>query len=702
MLNINTSLTLLTILIFNFFFSRQIDAASQPTTFETHFQDIPVSYKGRFRPMEAYARLWLYDLYHRETIKKSQLLEFKSTNGSALEFLWKLNFFGSKPLLNSPLFWVHLASLKQHLDLNLNQDRFSYNDLYQALFANPSTGVEVARRLIPYYFFKSYFEASNKGKNSKIELTQLSPGLWILLKDNTLSILSRPNVSPWKFLQPLDVLLNQENLSNYNFNRDKQIVEDIQTLMLNLNQFAMITGSQTDSDRALVNSFNSLRDEGLSYSEIDLRLEAMHPLQTRLMQASTLIKALPGKFHPGEWYPLESLHVKVYNPRNGQLELVGNFTLYPDDIFKEIRSSYFALENAFANGSTKDIETLSALLAEKLKAGYSHIAGKPYIETAGKALHYPSESQLHAESMYMRLPFIEICIALYSIAIIALLFSAFYNRSSLYAASIALFLCAFLLHTFVLALRVYIMGRPPVSNMFETVIYVPWIAALLSLLLQLKSRNVYLLLASSLVSVALLVLLQISHLNANLENVQAVLDSQYWLIIHVLMVVGSYGVFLFSGMLGHFYLGGLAWKKKETGELKLIAKVILHSMYLGLLLLIPGTVLGGVWAAESWGRFWDWDPKESWAFISICVYLIWVHAYRFNRIGNLGLAIGSITGLLAISFTWYGVNYILGTGFHSYGFGSGGETYYYLYIIAELVFLTCMLLAIRKVPQEAG
>ncbi len=113
--------------------------------------------------------------------------------------------------------------------------------------------------------------------------------------------------------------------------------------------------------------------------------------------------------------------------------------------------------------------------------------------------------------------------------------------------------------------------------------------------------------------------------------------------------------------------------KPETSALPQLSKSILHTMYIGTAMLIAGTILGGVWAAESWGRFWDWDPKESWAFISSCCYLIFIHAYTFRYIHQIGLAIGAVIGLWAISFTWYGVNYILGTGLHSYGFGSGAK-----------------------------
>ena len=122
------------------------------------------------------------------------------------------------------------------------------------------------------------------------------------------------------------------------------------------------------------------------------------------------------------------------------------------------------------------------------------------------------------------------------------------------------------------------------------------------------------------------------------------------------------------------------------------------TLYIGTALLIVGTILGGVWAAQSWGRFWDWDPKESWAFISALMYLAFLHAYKFRKIKERGLAIGSILGLMTISFTWYGVNYILGTGLHSYGFGGGGEWLYYSYLLGEGLFI-CTLLVLTTLAK---
>ncbi len=288
---------------------------------------------------------------------------------------------------------------------------------------------------------------------------------------------------------------------------------------------------------------------------------------------------------------------------------------------------------------------------------YQKLEGKPYQKAHGKTLTYPTKRQLQAELFLHAFPVKWILIAGYLLSLLL--------RRAIYI--------PFALHTAILALNCYILQRPPVSNMAETILYVPWIAVLVSLFF--KKEQVGALTAA--------LLLSFLPTQMRFQNVQAVLDSQYWLIVHVLMVVGSYGIFFFSGILGHIYL------IKPT---PLLERTLLRALYIGTALLIGGTLLGGVWAAQSWGRFWDWDPKEAWAFISSGLYLIWIHAYKFKKIGGRGLAMGAIIGLLSITFTWYGVNYILSAGLHSYGFGSGGELYYFLFLAAEGLFISLFLL----------
>lgn len=391
----------------------------------------------------------------------------------------------------------------------------------------------------------------------------------------------------------------------------------------------------------------------LHENRIDTDLDL--PLRMRLNQAGDILKMLPGKYQKGEWYSLKALSLDV-----------GNFTVYSDEIFKEIQSAY----------RQKDRTRLIKALSD----AYQTIAGKPYLEAHEKSLFYPSQWRLTAEAYYYKIPLLEIAIALYGLGLICFLFKKTYAA---WSATLA----AYAMHTGILALRCFILERPPVSNMFETVLYVPWIAMTSGLILYYVFSHIYAVASAVALSLILLILIVLTGINQGLDNVQAVLDSQYWLIVHVLMVVGSYGLFALSGFLGHVYLIGFKFAGHESKSLSIVAKVIKQSLFVGLALLIAGTLLGGVWAAQSWGRFWDWDPKESWAFISCCVYLAILHTYMFHKIAHFGLAIGSIIGLMAISFTWYGVNYVLGTGMHSYGFGSGGEIYYHFFLVIESAFI---------------
>ncbi|MBA3237568.1 MAG: cytochrome c biogenesis protein CcsA [Parachlamydiaceae bacterium] len=447
----------------------------------------------------------------------------------------------------------------------------------------------------------------------------------------------------------------------------------------------------TQSEEALARSFNQLMNSELTSKETALQLEQQHPLLTRLADSGILFKVLPGKFKPGEWYSLLALHATTYNPKTEKLELVKNFTLYPDSLFQSIRTTYFQLEIAFDADNATEVFTLKKQLAHLLLEGYKLLANRPYQEALGKKLTYPSMLQLYAETLYASYPLTLICIAGYGLTLAFFILALLLNRPLFTSAAFFLLVATFCLHTFILILRCYILERPPVSNMLETMLYVPWVTVLISILLSLIFSTPFLLIASSSAALTLLILLQLNFHTSSFENVQAVLDSRYWLFTHVLMVVGSYGLFLLGSLLGHLYLAGLAYYRQEIPTLTLIANALLQVLYLGVALLVAGTLLGGVWAAQSWGRFWDWDPKESWAFISICIYLLWIHAYRFGKITHLGLSIGSILGFLAISFTWYGVNYILGTGLHSYGFGNGGSSFYYGFIFTELLFLAAVL-----------
>jgi len=177
---------------------------------------------------------------------------------------------------------------------------------------------------------------------------------------------------------------------------------------------------------------------------------------------------------------------------------------------------------------------------------------------------------------------------------------------------------------------------------------------------------------------------------------QPVLRDNFWLTIHVLTIVSSYaagalawGLGILS--LGHYLLGsyttGTAGRTRPPEACNELAGYIYKAMQVAVILLAAGTILGGLWADVSWGRFWGWDPKEVWALVSLLAYLVVLHGRYAGWIGNFGLAAGAVLGAAVIGMSWYGVNFLLGAGLHSYGFGKGGQTEFFIFLIANFLLL---------------
>lgn len=651
-------------------------ASEQPILSATSLQNVPVSHQGRLREFSAYADLWLYNIYHSTHIRKSDRLLFSVA--SSQELLWKIQFQGHAFLDSAPLFWLKNSSLKELAELSLKPNRFSYRELHQAV-QHPS----FLAKMIALEFSKQFYGVSNRSRSKKMELKNIYAGLWVAERDGFLEILEAPPKGPLKTLVLGSLAYKAHPLSAL----EESLLADMHSVLSSLRSYESLQGSYPPTEEAFAMAVKGWTNQGLAPKEIARLAEDRFPLRERLNQAGTILKMLPSKRNKGEWYALNALNVQIFNPHTQSLEPAPNFSAYSDALFRQLRATYFSLQHAILAKEAGSAQVLTHTLGELLREGYAPLAGTPFQQVEGKALYYPTVGQLKAEAFYYKYPLVEVSLLFYGAALCGFLLALRLCSHRVEMGSGVLLAAAFLCHSLVIALRCYILNRPPVSNMFETVIYVPWIAVLLSLVLRPFLKTPLLFVGSSTVALCLLVVLKLSNVNSSMENVQAVLDSQYWLIIHVMMIVGSYGVFALSGVLAHAYIVGFFVAKKDSPWLKYAGSCILQTLYIGILLLIPGTILGGVWAAQSWGRFWDWDPKESWAFISSCVYLVVVHAYRFGFVGYFGLAVGAITGLMSISFTWYGVNYLLGTGLHSYGFGSGDNWPYYTYLAMECLFL---------------
>ena len=245
---------------------------------------------------------------------------------------------------------------------------------------------------------------------------------------------------------------------------------------------------------------------------------------------------------------------------------------------------------------------------------------------------------------------------------------------------------AFIIHTYGIILRCYIMSRPPVSNMFETMLWVPWSALVIAAIFAwIKKTHLPIILGVVCSFLCLFLADTSSILDGRMEPLEAVLRSNFWLSTHVLVITISYSAFFLAFILADVLLFQFLLGKSKAKQF--YYWLLNRLLQIGILLLALGTILGAIWADYSWGRFWGWDPKEVWALVSLLSYLALVHARLRGWILRFGLVVGSICCFFFIIMAWYGVNFVLGAGLHSYGFGQGGLSYVLSFVILHLFFI---------------
>jgi len=230
----------------------------------------------------------------------------------------------------------------------------------------------------------------------------------------------------------------------------------------------------------------------------------------------------------------------------------------------------------------------------------------------------------------------------------------------------------FVVHTIALGVRMYLSGRPPVTNLYSSAIFIGWGSVLLGLVLE---RFYKLGIGNLVAAVAGFVTLQIAYsLSAEgdtMEVLQAVLDTQFWLATHVTCITLGYATTYVAGLLGLIYILRGVFTRSLTPEVassltRMSYGIICFATFFSFI----GTVLGWLWADDSWGRFWGWDPKENGALMIVLWNALWLHARWGGLARARGQAILAVFVNVVVSWSWFGVNQ-LGVGLHSYGFTSG-------------------------------
>ena len=307
----------------------------------------------------------------------------------------------------------------------------------------------------------------------------------------------------------------------------------------------------------------------------------------------------------------------------------------------------------------------------------------------------PSESKTNAELLYYKTKIFERLFPFYAtvglIMLISLLTIVISGRKkgSFFVKALGwLLFSGFLLHTFGLGLRWYIAGHSPMSNGYESMIFISWVTLLAGLIFSRKSALA--LSATAVLASMTLMVAHLSFMDPEITNLVPVLKS-YWLTLHVSVITGSYGFLGLGAILGLINMILLALSNSRNYErigntIEELTVINYKTLTLGLYFLTIGTFLGAVWANESWGRYWGWDPKETWSLITVVIYSLVIHSrmipslkdvYSFNTL--------SLFAFSCVLMTYFGVNYYL-SGMHSYASGEAAP-------VPSFVYITVILLA---------
>jgi cytochrome c-type biogenesis protein CcsB len=399
---------------------------------------------------------------------------------------------------------------------------------------------------------------------------------------------------------------------------------------------------------------NRLQQEALSVSD---RLA----LFARVMDGSVLLIVPTPKKETDPWVPPEPLAMASYY-NESQSEAVGSPLQEMIAAYQEADSFKFSRS---ANQLREKLRTLSPSI-------------------------YPTESKLRLEYFYNHFEAFYRAIWFYGIAFLTLLIAHLRKRGrALRNFGVVIALVALAFHGAGIVLRCLIAGRPPVTNMYESIIWVSFAASFFGMIFFARYRTpIYLLASLPATLVALLLVHQMPiAMPASIDPLVPVLRDNFWLTIHVLTITLSYAAFLLACAFGHILLFRYARNPRGARADAAMHFWLYRVLQLGVLLLAAGTILGGVWANYSWGRFWGWDPKETWALIALLCYITTLHGRLAGWWTEFGLVVASVVCFLAVLMAWYGVNFVLGKGLHSYGFGIGGETYVGTFVVADLLFV---------------
>jgi ABC-type transport system involved in cytochrome c biogenesis permease subunit len=319
------------------------------------------------------------------------------------------------------------------------------------------------------------------------------------------------------------------------------------------------------------------------------------------------------------------------------------------------------------------------------------------VDTEQELLSKKEQSRLYWEGVLLKVqPFLW-CIILYVALFITGVSSKLFLKKILYSCSWSLGLVALALHSFGLFARMYVQARPPVTSLYSSAVFIGWIAVIMFFIIELRQRNALSLIGAALVGGTTQVIAHhLAQSGDSIEVMRAVLDSNFWLATHVVVITIGYSCTYVAGFLANAYLFRRIfikrWTKKSITE---AAQQVYMVTGFSTLMSFTGTVLGGIWADQSWGRFWGWDPKENGALLIVLWCAVLLHLRLARMVSEHVFLCLAALSTIVTSFSWFGVN-LLGIGLHSYGFTEGTFAWLAGFIACQVLFVLLVGVSKRK------
>ncbi len=240
-------------------------------------------------------------------------------------------------------------------------------------------------------------------------------------------------------------------------------------------------------------------------------------------------------------------------------------------------------------------------------------------------------------------------------------------------------------------------GRIPAANMYESMLFLAWGVGLIAIVAYALLRNRVVVVNAAGMAALTLLLVDLLPIDGFIHPIAPVLAGTPWLAIHVPIIMVSYAILALGLVVAHMQIGFTIFAPQRRELTDRMSELLYWYMLVGTLFLIAGIITGSVWAASSWGRYWGWDPKEVWSLVAFLAYMAILHARLDRQIGTFGVAAISIVAFQTILMTYLGVNFVLGTGKHSYGMGDSPVLMWMLLAAAaEVIFLIWGATAYRR------